>query len=130
MSTTGWPIWIRATRPCSRAFSSSASNAKREARARNGVPAAMDGLGSAGGAGISGLQLAEPTDTAADLPAMFRSALDYLQKNKPGSAEIWVASDLQASNWHPESSEWSDIGARFAGLSQGALVRVLDLSSA
>jgi len=75
------------------------------------------------------MQMAEATDTAADLPAMFRAALDYLAKNKPGSAEIWVASDLQASNWRPDSAEWQDIAARFAGLPQGLSVRILDLSS-
>ncbi len=75
------------------------------------------------------MQMAEATDTAADLPAMFRAALDYLAKNKPGSAELWVASDLQASGWRPDSAEWQDIAARFAGLPQGLSVRILDLSS-
>jgi len=83
----------------------------------------------ASGAALPSLQLAGPTDTAADLPAMFRAALDYLAKNNPGGAELWVASDLQASNWRPESAEWQDIAARFAGLRQDVRVRVLDLSS-
>jgi hypothetical protein len=76
------------------------------------------------------MQMAEGTDTAADMPAMFRAALDYLSTNKPGSAEIWVASDLQASGWRADSAEWQDIAARFAGLPQGLSVRILDLSSA
>ncbi len=84
----------------------------------------------AGTAVLAAMQMAEPTDTAADIPAMLRTALDYLTKNKPGSAEVWLASDLQASNWRPESPEWQDIAARFAGLSQGTRVRVLDLSTA
>lgn len=78
---------------------------------------------------LATMQICEPTDTAADLPAMFRTALDYLAKNKPGSAEVWVASDLQASNWRPESPEWQDIAARFNGLTQGVRVRILDLST-
>jgi len=78
---------------------------------------------------LATMQICEPTDTAADIPAMFRAALDYLAKNKPGSAEVWVASDLQASNWRPESPEWQDIAARFNGLPQGVRVRILDLSS-
>jgi Aerotolerance regulator N-terminal len=78
---------------------------------------------------LPSLQMAGPTDTAADLPAMFRAALDYLAKNNPGGAELWVASDLQASNWRPESAEWQDIAARFAGLRQSVRVRVLDLST-
>jgi hypothetical protein len=78
---------------------------------------------------LATMQMCEATDTAADLPAMFRVALDYLTKNKPGSAELWVASDLQASNWRPDSAEWQDIAARFNGLPQSLRVRVLDLSS-
>ena len=80
--------------------------------------------------GLATMQMAEPTDTAADLPAMLRTALDYLVKNKPGSAELWIASDLQASNWRPDSTEWQDISARFAGLPQSVKVRILDLSAA
>ena len=80
--------------------------------------------------GLATMQMAEPTDTAADLPAMLRAALDFLGKNKPGSAELWIASDLQASNWRPDSAEWQDISARFAGLPQSVKVRVLDLSAA
>src|SRR5687767_13729023 len=67
---------------------------------------------------LATMQMSEPTDTAADLPAMLRAALDYLVKNKPGSAELWIASDLQAENWRPASAEWQDIAARFAGLPQ------------
>ncbi len=78
---------------------------------------------------LASMQMASATDTAADIPAMLRTALDYLVKNKPGSAEVWLASDLQASNWRPESPEWQDIQARFAGLPQETQVRVLDLSS-
>jgi hypothetical protein len=83
----------------------------------------------AGGAGLEAMQLARPTDTAADIPAMMRTALDYLVANKPGSAELWLASDLQASNWRPDSAEWQDLAARFAGLSQEVRVRILDLST-
>ncbi len=79
---------------------------------------------------LAAMQMAEPTDTAADIPAMLRTALDYLTKNKPGSAEVWLTSDLQTSNWRPESPEWQDIAARFAGLPAGTRVRILDLSSA
>jgi hypothetical protein len=78
---------------------------------------------------LTTMQMCEPTDTGADLPAMFRAALEYLATNKPGSAELWVASDLQASNWRPDSAEWQDIAARFNGLPQGLRVRILDLSS-
>jgi hypothetical protein len=78
---------------------------------------------------LATMQTAEPTDTAADIPAMFRTALEYLVKNKPGSAEVWLASDFQKSNWRDESAEWPDIAARFVGLPE-IQFRVLDLSSA
>jgi hypothetical protein len=78
---------------------------------------------------LTTMQMAQATDTAADVPAMLRSALEYLVKNKPGSAEIWLASDLQTSNWRPESPEWGDITARFAGLPQETHLRILDLSA-
>ncbi len=78
---------------------------------------------------IGAMQLAEATDTAADVPAMMRAALDYLTKNKAGSSEVWLASDLQKSNWRDDSAEWRDINARFAGLPETRFV-MLDLSSA
>ncbi len=80
-------------------------------------------------ASLGAMQMASATDTAADIPAMLRAALDYLVKNKPGSAEVWLASDLQSSNWRPDAPEWQDIQARFAGLPQETQMRVLDLSS-
>jgi hypothetical protein len=79
--------------------------------------------------GLATMQMAEATDTAADIPAMVRAALDYILVNKPGSVELWIASDLQSSNWRADSPEWQDIGARLAGLSSSVSVRVLDLSS-
>ena len=59
---------------------------------------------------------------------MLRAALAFLQSNRPGSAEIWLASDLQESNWRSESTEWKDIAAQLAALPQDILVRALDLS--
>jgi hypothetical protein len=77
---------------------------------------------------LKGLALTGPTDTAADIPSLFRDAIDYILRNKPGSVEIWVVSDLQESNWRPESPDWQDVSARFGGLTQKPVVRILDLS--
>jgi hypothetical protein len=79
---------------------------------------------------LSGMSLAGPTDTSADLQAMFLKAAEYLQKNNPGSAEVWVASDFQTSSWRPTPAEWQDVTARFLGLPQVPRVRMLDLSLA
>lgn len=65
-----------------------------------------------------------PTDTAADMPGLFRAAVEYMLKQKTGRTEIWVASDLQASNWMPERREWSTISAQLAAM-QRVKVRVL-----
>ncbi len=78
---------------------------------------------------LASMQMAGATDTGADIPAMLRTALTYLAKNKPGSAELWIASDMQSSNWRPDGAEWQDIAARFAGLPQEVRVRILDLSA-
>ena len=83
----------------------------------------------AGLTALPGLSLAGPTDTAANIPAMLRTALDYMVKNRPGRTEIWLASDLQKSNWYPESSEWQDLVAQLAALPQNVRVRILALAS-
>ncbi len=80
----------------------------------------------AGLEGLPDLGLAQATDTAADLPAMFRAALVCLAERQPGSAEIWVVSDLQAGNWRPASGEWRALAARLAGLPRPPRVRILD----
>jgi len=40
-----------------------------------------------------------PTDTAADLPATLIKAIEWLNDTGVGTAEILLASDMQASNW-------------------------------
>ncbi|MBT3294879.1 MAG: hypothetical protein HN919_07590 [Verrucomicrobia bacterium] len=77
---------------------------------------------------LAGLALASATDTAADIPAMFQAALDYLIRNKTGRTELWVASDLQASNWLPQRRDWLQLGAQLAALPQDVRVRLLALS--
>lgn len=80
-------------------------------------------------AALPEISLAAPTDTAADLPNMLQSALDWLQQNKPGSAEIWIASDLQSSNWQPQSERWPALAGALAKLPQKVRVRLLALKS-
>ena len=69
-----------------------------------------------------------PTDTAADLPAMLRAAFNWLIENRAGAAEIWIASDGQRANWHPEDPRWKDIASQLGLLSQKVRVRLLLLS--
>ncbi|MBA4387792.1 MAG: hypothetical protein C0404_07415 [Verrucomicrobia bacterium] len=77
---------------------------------------------------LRNLAAASPSDTAANMPAMFSSAADYLTRNQSGRSEIWVASDMQRSNWRPESSEWQGIAARLEALPQPVSVKLLSMS--
>src|SRR3954471_8908253 len=53
---------------------------------------------------------ARPTDTATDLPDLLQRALTYIIDNKPGVSEIWIASDLQKSNWSVnDESRWQKL---------------------
>jgi hypothetical protein len=67
------------------------------------------------------------TDTAADFPALLTRAAEFLAET-PGRTEIWLASDLQASNWQPEDERWAAARAGLASLPQKPAVRVLSLT--
>jgi hypothetical protein len=79
---------------------------------------------------LAKLSVTQPTDTAADLPAMLRAAFDWLIDNKAGAAEIWIASDNQKSNWLPEDPRWKSVIAQFSGMSQKVRIRLLELTAA
>ena len=75
------------------------------------------------------LELTAQTDTAANIPAMFQSTVEYLVQNKIGKSEIWIFSDLQASNWRVEDPSWKLISETISGLGFATGVYVMDLSS-
>lgn len=74
---------------------------------------------------VEALKLGGPTETAADVPSMLQAALRWLLDNKSGTAEVWLASDMQKSNWRPDDSRWGDLTAQLAGLPQKVRVRIL-----
>ncbi|MEA3213737.1 MAG: hypothetical protein QOE70_6794 [Chthoniobacter sp.] len=78
---------------------------------------------------LSRLALTGGTDTAADLPAMLDAAAEWLARSQTGLTEIWIASDLQRSNWQPQSSRWPAVAARLAALRQTVRVRLLALAA-
>lgn len=78
---------------------------------------------------LAELPAAAPTDTAANLPAMMAAALDHLGDNKTGSAEIWIASDLQASSWQAGNQEWANLEARTKALPSAPRIRLLAVDS-
>jgi hypothetical protein len=65
------------------------------------------------------------TDGAANLPAMLQLALDYIVANKSGRTDIWICSDLQASDWMAEAGQWPALRAGFAELKQPVRLHVL-----
>ena len=67
------------------------------------------------------------TDTAADFPTLLARAAEFLSETT-GRSEVWLASDLQTSNWHPDDERWSAARASLAALSQKPAVRVLSLT--
>lgn len=73
------------------------------------------------------LSTVQPTDTAADIPGLFRAALRWLVENKAGAAEIWLASDFQKSNWRPTDPAWLDLVAQFQALPQRIQIRLLPM---
>ncbi|MBI4659752.1 MAG: BatA domain-containing protein [Verrucomicrobia bacterium] len=77
---------------------------------------------------LAGLSLASATDASADIPSLFQSAINWLIENRAGTAEIWVASDLQRSNWQPEDPRWKAAQERLASLPQKVRVRLLSIA--
>ncbi len=68
-----------------------------------------------------------PTDTAADMPALLSRAAEFLAET-PGKSEVWLASDLQASNWKADDERWAAARASLMALPQRPSVRVLALT--
>ncbi len=68
-----------------------------------------------------------PTDSAADFSTLLARAAEFLAKTT-GRSEVWLASDLQTSNWHPEDARWAAARASLAALPQKPAVRVLSLT--
>ncbi len=84
------------------------------------TPQRLAGVGA-----LAELPFTAPTDTAADIPAMLQAAQNYLVENRAGAAEIWIASDLQRSDWHAGDDRWKSVTAQIAALPQRVRVRLL-----
>jgi hypothetical protein len=68
-------------------------------------------------------------DTAADLASQLEAVQEWFESENPGTGEVWVASDLQASNWDPASKErWRGLVSGFEGLPQKVRVRLLAMN--
>jgi len=65
------------------------------------------------------------TDTKADIPTLLNKAIDYIKETGPGQAEIWLASDLQRSDWRPTDSRWGAVRANIEALPTKTKLRIL-----
>lgn len=78
---------------------------------------------------LNALPVAAATDTATDIPALLLAALAHLETQRIRRAEIWIASDMQSSNWKADSPDWELIREKTAAWKGAILLRVLDLST-
>jgi hypothetical protein len=76
---------------------------------------------------LTELSATGPTDTAADLPALATKAAEFLAET-PGRAEVWIATDLQASNWKADDERWAAARASLTALPQKPEIRILGLT--
>jgi hypothetical protein len=76
---------------------------------------------------LTELSATAATDTAADFPTLLTRAADFLSETR-GRSEVWLASDLQASNWRPDDDRWAAARASLASLPQKPALRVLSLT--
>ncbi len=76
---------------------------------------------------LSELSSTSPTDSSADFPTLLNRAAEFLE-DTPGRSEIWLASDLQVSNWRPNDDRWTTARATLAMLPQKPAIRVLSLT--
>ena len=57
-----------------------------------------------------------PSDTAADIPALMQSALDYITQNQTGRTDVWLVSDMRQGDWNAGGGRWSALRGAFASL--------------
>ncbi|MCA9167277.1 MAG: BatA domain-containing protein [Planctomycetales bacterium] len=65
------------------------------------------------------------TDAAADLPAMLQAAWEYTEANKTGRTDVWICSDLQASDWNADSGVWKQLRSAFLERKQAVQFHLL-----
>ena len=76
---------------------------------------------------LAELSSASATDTKADIPGMLVKATEFLT-DVTGRSEIWLASDLQASNWKPKDEAWAAAKASLTTMPREPRLRVLSLT--
>lgn len=75
------------------------------------------------------LSATSPTDTGASIPVLISTAIDFITERPTGRTEIWVASDLQESDWAPNEGSWEAVRTGLIDLPREATLRVLSMAS-
>jgi len=60
----------------------------------------------------------DPVGASANLPAMLRTAYEYMQSNQTGRTDIWICSDMRSHDWDAEGGQWPAIRQSFVDLPQ------------
>ncbi len=68
---------------------------------------------------------AEPASASSDIPGMLQAAHDYIQANKTGRTEVWIASDLRENDWNSESGRWQTLRDAFLEFRQAVRFHLL-----
>ncbi|MES2996268.1 MAG: BatA domain-containing protein [Verrucomicrobiota bacterium] len=79
--------------------------------------------------GLPELSSVSATDSAADIPGLLSAAAEFLAE-KTGRTEIWIASDLQASNWRPDDPRWAAARTAVNALPSPPAIRILSVTGA
>jgi len=74
------------------------------------------------------LPQATASDASADVPGMMLTAIEYIQTNQLGKADIWVCSDLRDNDWRSADGRWETIRQTLVEMGPRIRLRVLGLS--
>ncbi|GAB4253224.1 MAG: BatA domain-containing protein [Candidatus Methylacidiphilales bacterium] len=66
-----------------------------------------------------------PTGTGTDLPALLRSAVSWIDAQRPGATEVWLLTDLQRSNLRPDTGNWAELVDAIQSYPAGLGLRLL-----
>lgn len=66
-----------------------------------------------------------PTGTTADWPSLFGTVTRWLEEQRTGASEVWMLTDLQRSNFRPDTGNWAGVVEQLVSLPSGVRARVL-----
>ena len=78
---------------------------------------------------LAELSTTAATDTKASIPSLISRAIDHITESSLGQTEIWLASDLQDSDWGPEEGRWDAVRTGLIDLPQDTALRIIAMTS-